>query len=274
MGSGIEDEVTLQFDEAYSQRLLALYLTPDVVAQRDETLRALALRPGDRVLDIGTGPGLLAVSMAAAVGPSGRISAIDVSENVLELARRQIGTRSTIEVRKADATDLPYGDGTFDVGVSTQVYEYVPDVARALRELFRVLRRPGKALIIDTDWDSMVWRSSDDGRMAKVLSAWNEHAVHPDLPRRLPPMLRAAGFSVEKVWVIPLLTVGRHENTYSAGLMQFIAAFASGRHGLTEDDLRSWSDDLRRLGEQNEYFLSLNRFVFLATKPPMTPQSV
>jgi arsenite methyltransferase len=259
--------MALQYDEAYSQRLLATYLTPDVVAQREETLRALALRPGERVLDVGTGPGLLAASMADAVGTAGRICAVDVSESVLEIARRQIGSRPTIELRAADATSLPYEDGDFDVGVSTQVYEYVGEVETALRELFRVLRPSGRALIVDTDWDSIVWASSNEDRMRRVLAAWEEHAAHPRLPRRLVPMLQSVGFLVDRVFVIPLLSVGSHANTYSAGLIEFVAAFARDRRGLTEDDLRSWSGDLRELGSRGAYFFALNRFVFLATKP-------
>lgn len=175
------------------------------------------------------------------------------------------GPRSSF--RSADATSLPYGEGEFDVGVSTQVYEYVPDVTRALRELLRVVRPGGRILIVNTDWESLVWRSSGDERMKRVLAAWDEHAAHPDLPRRLAPMLRAVGFSVERVFVIPVPNVGTEANTYSGGLIELITAFTHGRQGLSEDDLESWSDALRALPSRGEYFFSLNRYMFLATKP-------
>jgi len=58
----------LQFNEESTRKVESLYLTPDVVAQRSRVLQALALREGERVLDIGSGPGLLAHEMAAAVG--------------------------------------------------------------------------------------------------------------------------------------------------------------------------------------------------------------
>jgi 2-polyprenyl-3-methyl-5-hydroxy-6-metoxy-1,4-benzoquinol methylase len=63
----------LQFDEENSRKVESLYLTPDVVAQRHQVLKALALREGERVLDIGSGPGLLANEMAALVGRGGRV---------------------------------------------------------------------------------------------------------------------------------------------------------------------------------------------------------
>ncbi len=63
----------LEFDAAAARRLEKVYLTPDVVAQRGAVLEALALEAGERVLDIGSGPGLLARDMAEAVGAEGRV---------------------------------------------------------------------------------------------------------------------------------------------------------------------------------------------------------
>jgi SAM-dependent methyltransferase len=73
----------LKFDEETSRRVEVVYLTPEVVAQRCHLLKALKLTEGERVLDIGSGPGLLAFEMAAAVGPAGRVCGIDISEDML-----------------------------------------------------------------------------------------------------------------------------------------------------------------------------------------------
>jgi cyclopropane fatty-acyl-phospholipid synthase-like methyltransferase len=64
------------FDDAASTKLEAAYQTPDVIAQRQQTLRALALQPSERVLDIGAGPGLLVAEMAQSVGPSGHVTGL------------------------------------------------------------------------------------------------------------------------------------------------------------------------------------------------------
>jgi ubiquinone/menaquinone biosynthesis C-methylase UbiE len=66
-----------------------VYLTADVVEQRRQVLGLLGLAAGERVLDIGAGPGLLAADMARAVGPRGRVCGIDVSDAMLALARRR-----------------------------------------------------------------------------------------------------------------------------------------------------------------------------------------
>jgi hypothetical protein len=56
-----------------------------------------------------------------------------------------------------------------------------------------VLRPGGRVLVLDTDWDSIVWRSSDEERMARVLAAWEQHLVDPHLPRTLRGSLERAG---------------------------------------------------------------------------------
>ena len=128
----------LRFDAEEARKLEAVYLTPDVIAQRREVLRLLALAPGERVVDVGSGPGLLAVELAAA---------------------------------------------GFD----------------------------------------------------------------PDVPR-----------------VLPLLNVGFDPDTYSAGIMDVIAAYVAGREGLDQDEVDAWAADLRRQGDGA--FFSLNRYLFTATR--------
>src|SRR5690242_8093633 len=222
---------TIRFDAAMSRRVESAYTTPDVVEQRRVVVGALSLRPGERVLDIGSGPGFLACEMASAVGASGSVTGIDPSEAMISVAgRRQAPDHVTF--RPGDATDLPFADGEFDVVTSTQVYEYVADMPRALAEAHRVLRPGGRLLVLDTDWDSIVWACSDADRMRRVLGAWDEHLADPYLPRRLAGLMADAGLEVTDCRVVPLLNTSYSENSYSAFLIGTIAAFLAGRGGV------------------------------------------
>jgi arsenite methyltransferase len=263
----------LHFDQEAAQRLEAMYTTPDVIAQRQETLRVLALRTGERVLDIGSGPGLLASEMGSTVGASGAVCGVDISEPMVAMAKARCASQPWVSFETADATRLPVPDAAFDVAVSTQVYEFVGDIAIALAELRRVLRPGGRALIIDTDWDSIVWHSTDQGRMGRILTAWEEHLVDPHLPRTLSTKLRQAGFSVKHQQVIPMFNTEHCTNTYSGGLAGIIKAFVAGRNGVTREEAEAWAEDLRTLGQRGEYFFSLNRYLFLAmaTRTPAAP---
>ena len=259
----------LEFDEENARRLVEVYTTPDVVEQRRATRAILALKPGEHVLDVGSGPGFLADEMAQEVGADGRVAGVDPSESMLALAKRQT---AAAEFQSGDALSLPFADETFDVVVSTQVLEYVEDVAAALAEARRVLRPGGRLLVLDTDWDSIVWRTADLDRMNRVLDAWADHLADPRLPRRLPGLMREAGLEPEHVAVLPILNHPYDPRTYSAGMLTLVADYVAGRRDVTEAEAAAWADELTGLGE--DYFFSLNRYVFVATAtPPAAPSS-
>ena len=127
-----------------------------------------------------------------------------------------------------------------------------------------MLRPGGRLLVLDTDWDSIVWHSSDRERMERVLVAWNEHLADPYLPRRLPGLLRAAGLEPTASAIIPILNAGADRNTYSAGMIGLVAAYVAGRGGVSEADAAAWEQDLDSLGD--DYFFSLSRYVFIAQR--------
>ena len=249
----------LEFDEQNAQRLVKVYTTPDVVEQRRATREILALKPGEHVLDVGSGPGFLAAEMAEEVGPEGRVAGVDPSESMLALACRNA---PGAEFRAGGAIELPFPDASFDAVVSTQVLEYVEDVAAALAEARRVLRPGGRVLVLDTDWDSTVWRTAEPERMRRVMAAWAEHLADPYLPRRLPRLLREAGLTLTHASVLAILNHPYDTDTYSAGMIPMVAGFVPGRQGVTEAEAAAWRDELTGQGE--DYFFSLNRYVFVA----------
>lgn len=257
----------MDFDDKASRQVEALYQTPDVSAQRNAVLKALELRPGEAALDIGVGPGLLALDMAATVGETGRFLGIDLSEPMLEMSRRRCGHLPWAGFEQADATALPGADNSFDAATSTQVYEYVADMPKALNELYRVLKPGGRAVVLDTDYDSLVMHTSDRDRMTRVMTAWDEHFVHRSLPQVLGPMLTQAGFVIRQREAIPMFNPEYHPHTYAYGMVGAIAAFAAGRAGVSEEEARAWKDEQTDLGAQGRFFFSLNRYLFLVTKP-------
>lgn len=259
---------TMPFDEDLTRRLVEVYTTPDVVAQREATLDVLDPQPGERVLDVGSGPGLLAASIAERVGPEGAVSGIDLSESMLAVASAAEAAPGAAPMTFAlgDATALEFADASFHAVVSTQVYEYVPDVDAALAEVHRVLKPGGRVLVLDTDWDSVVWSVGDRERHARVMSAWEEHLADPWLPRSLARRLGAAGLSVERQEVLPLFNPVFDPRTYSAGMMDFVANFVPGHRGVTAGEASAWLADLRERGARGEYFFSINRYLFLARR--------
>jgi SAM-dependent methyltransferase len=180
--------------------------------------------------------------------------------------RGDLGTSKGLSFLKADAVTLPFADNMFDVAVSTQVYEYVPDVPAALAELYRVLRPGGRVLILDTDWDSIVWATGDQARMQRLLEAWADRFADPHLPQRLSRQLQSAGFRVERREVLVLFNPEYDPDTYSVSNGQIMADFAVTQGRMRREEAEAWMRDLQHLGDEGRYFFSLNRYLFLATK--------
>jgi arsenite methyltransferase len=256
----------LEFTKDAARRLESQYLTRDMVAQRAETIRRLDLSPGERVLDVGCGPGFLCQSIAEIVGSQGSVVGVDISSDLIESCRRR-SPPQWLSYAMGDATQLAQSDASFDAVVCTQVAEYVPDVGRVLSEAFRVVKQGGRAVFVATDWDAVLWHSESPDRMASVLRSWGSHCAHLHLPRSLAPRLVNAGFRFDELIVFPILNLEWDDDAYSKGLAGLIRDFVARKNELSAEQLQAWYDEFARLNEAGRYFFSSNRYIFLASKP-------
>ncbi|HKE00119.1 MAG TPA: methyltransferase domain-containing protein, partial [Planctomycetota bacterium] len=104
------------------------------------------LKTGERVLDLGTGSGAVAVEVARRVGPSGSVTALDLSPEMLEVARQRIARDrlANVELHEGRAEAIPAGDAAFDVVLASLSLMFTIDRATVARELRRVLRPGGR----------------------------------------------------------------------------------------------------------------------------------
>lgn len=112
----------------------------------DAVINRASLRPGERVLDLGTGTGAVAVRAAVLVGPTGRLLGIDISREMLTLAEQMAANLGlhNVDFREGGAEAIPADDASFDVVLASLSLMYVIDRAAAAQEIARVLRPDGR----------------------------------------------------------------------------------------------------------------------------------
>jgi SAM-dependent methyltransferase len=120
----------------------------DLERTRDRVLEGARIAPGDVVLDIGAGTGLLALGAVARTGDDGDVFAVDVSVDALDELRRCAGA-STLWYLLGEAEVLPVPDAFVDVALTRSVLIYVADIEEAVRELRRVLRSGGRISLFE-----------------------------------------------------------------------------------------------------------------------------
>lgn len=250
----------LEFDASIVEALEAVYGTRDVLRRRRLVRDALAAQPGERVLDVGCGPGFYVSELLEQVGPEGAVVAVDGSPDMLAVAQHRCAGGGDATFHEADATSLPVEDGSFDAALSVQVLEYVADVDAALREIHRALRPGGRALIWDVDWATVSMHSDDRERLARVLAAWDEHLAHPSLPRTLAARLRGAGFEDVRAEAHAFTTTEPIPDAYGGSLIPIVV------HYVGTDDARAWAEEQLALGERGEFYFSVTQLCFTARR--------
>lgn len=258
---------SMPFDEQAARRIEAVYATPDVAATRAAVLAALEPRPGERIADLGCGPGYMARELALAVGPGGRVHALDLSGPMLALARRRCRGLPAVGLAAGDVTALPLPDAAADAAVALQSLAYVPDVARAIGEIARVLRPGGRAVVLDTDFASVVWYGRDQARVDRILAAYDAHVAHPGLPRVLGRLAADAGLATVRREVVPILSASFRPDTFAHGIAPFIRDFVVGAGRVPAEEADAWLAECAALDAAGEFFASLNRYLFVLRKP-------
>jgi len=257
----------LSFNAETAKALDRAYHKRDMLRRRRHVREALAAAPGERILDIGCGPGFYVVELLEEVTPTGSIVAVDSSTDMLALARQRCAGHDNVTFREGSANALPVDDGDVDAALSVQVMEYVADVPRALSEIYRALRPGGRVVIWDVDWGTAWWHTEEPDRMRRFLTAWDEHLVHPSLPRRMGAHLRGAGFIDVAVQGHSFATVDYDDESFAVMMLGMAADFVPGRNGVTGDEVAAWKAEQRSLAERGEFFFEATQFCFTARKP-------
>lgn len=260
------EDVMLEFDEDIARILEAGYLGADVKMRRRASFDALRPAPGDHIVDLGCGNGLLTEELARAVGETGRIIGVDPSDDMRRGAVARCAEFEWADIREGTDSALPLESASVDKAVSVQVFEYLADMAGAVREVHRVLRPGGLLVVGDIHFDSVVWHSDDPDRMQRMFDAWDGHFVERKVPALLPPILRSSGFAVEDIRPLTICDHRLRPDGLARTMMILMSDFAVRSGAMEAEDAQAWVNEQEALAKAGRFFFSLTHFVVVARK--------
>lgn len=238
---------------------------PGLDRLRDWAHRALALQPGEKAVDIGSGTGSEVITFAAAVGPTGVAAGVEPDPHLLTAAeRRAAAAHSTATFHSGDAYGVPFGPETFDAVLCERVFQHLTAPARAAREIARVLRPGGRAVVMDADWGSAIVHPGNTRVVREVVDTLISATTNPYSGRRLQGLLTAAGLEAESTGSHALV----QERSVGAGaLVSRVSAMAVARRVITEAEREQLLADLAAGAASGDIHLSVTMFAVHARKP-------
>lgn len=211
-----------------------------------DLVRTAALRPGERVLDVACGTGVVTRLAARQVGAGGKVAGVDANPGMVAVARSATQAGLPVEWHEANATAMPFPDASFDAVLCQMGLQFMPDRSAALREMRRVLVRDGRLLLnmpgptprIFTIMEKAIERhvgAEAAGFVNQVFSLHDRDEIHA--------LLSAAGFrdvavrSDTKALRLPTPEVFLWQYVYSTPLAGAVAQVDGERRAALEHEV-------------------------------------
>ncbi|HWM05662.1 MAG TPA: methyltransferase domain-containing protein [Actinophytocola sp.] len=239
---------------------------PGVQRLRDWALGALAPRPGEVAVDVGCGAGTEVRRLAGLVGPGGRAVGVEPDPGL----RAEAESRTSPDSAQAtyvdgDAGALPFADGSIDVLRCERVFQHLPEPAAAAQEFARVLSPGGRAVVVDSDWGTVVQTMGDPDFVRRLNEFSWRQTPNPYAGRLLRGQLHSAGLNVDPD-IAATAVVMPDEVIRGMQVWRPMLAQAVAEAAVTADEVAGFERDVQDALDRGDAFFAVTMFGALATK--------
>ncbi|MEO3930108.1 methyltransferase domain-containing protein [Micromonosporaceae bacterium B7E4] len=229
---------------------------PGAAQLRARTYELLRLAPSATVVDVGCGTGR---AVAELTGQGATAIGVEPDPAMLTAAHTRF---PDIDVRAADAADLPLPDGQALGYRADKVYHILPDPHAALTEARRVLAPDGRIVLLGQDWDTLVIDSDQPALTRRIVHARADTLPHPRIARAYRALLLDAGFRNVEIEV--------HTSVFTDTTMLPIlsghATAARKTGAISDDQAENWVDEQTQRARDGRLLVAIPMFLASATR--------
>jgi ubiquinone/menaquinone biosynthesis C-methylase UbiE len=230
--------------------------TLGAAALRARSYQLLRLTQGAPVVDVGCGTGRAVAELAE---HGARAVGVDLDPAMLAAARSRF---PDIDVRAADAADLPLGDGHAHGYRADKVYHMLPEPTAALAESRRVLAPGGRIVLLGQDWDTVVIDSDQPDLTRRIVHARADTIPHPRIARTYRNLLLDAGFHDVEVEVHTAIFT----DATTLPLVTGHAAAARQTGAISDEQAEAWVSEQTRRAAADRLMVAIPMFLAAATR--------
>ncbi|MEJ3749278.1 methyltransferase domain-containing protein [Actinomycetes bacterium KLBMP 9797] len=228
---------------------------PAAARLRARSYELLRLSAGATVVDVGCGT---ARAVAELAEHGAHAIGVDLDPTMLAAARSRF---PDLDVRAADATELPLGDGQAHGYRADKVYHVLPDPHAALAEARRVLVPGGRIVLVGQDWNTLVIDSDQPEVTRRIVHARADTIPHPRIARGYRNLLLDAGFHEVDIEVHTAIFTG-------ATMLPILTGHATAAHhagAISGDEAESWVSEQARRAQDDRSLIAIPMFLTAAT---------